>query len=324
MEPSNSEKQSNPRVNDLIFRELVKRQYSKEGDTRVWDLADSKLWYLTDQQAQGFIDLENNEDYRKTITGRETGLIKEHIPDILQVLPGSHYNIVDLGCGDGKKAALLIEQLRGKLQLRYCPIDISSYMVETAAQTIRGLNAGEVIQFRENISDFENLSNVVPRFREGEFQNNFLMLLGNTLGNFDRDDILHGIRQAIKDKDALLIGNGLNGNRGEDEVAEPYKDKTLDDFLIHVVKQIGLDPEDVEYSARFKNSRVEMFYRLKADKTVRHLSKSVDFKEDDEVLVAISYKFSKEELEAYLRRFFGNVRIYTDEKQTYGLALCSV
>jgi len=40
------------KINDLIFKELIKRGYELEGKTRVWDVADSKLWYLTPEQAQ--------------------------------------------------------------------------------------------------------------------------------------------------------------------------------------------------------------------------------------------------------------------------------
>ena len=36
-----------PKINDLIFKELIKRGYSLEGNTRIWNIADSKLWYLT-------------------------------------------------------------------------------------------------------------------------------------------------------------------------------------------------------------------------------------------------------------------------------------
>lgn len=161
-------------------------------------MADSKLWYLTGAQAQGFLDLEDNESYRKSITEKETNLLVHHTPDILQRLNDSHYNIIDLGCGDGRKAALLIEKVRDRIQVRYCPIDISSYMVNRAAQTIRALNMGDVLEFHWNISDFENLNNVTPLLREGEFQNHLLLLLGNTMGNFDRDDILDGITQSMQ------------------------------------------------------------------------------------------------------------------------------
>ena len=44
-------------VNDLIFKELIKRGYSLDGKTRIWNIADSKLWYLIPEQAQGYLDL---------------------------------------------------------------------------------------------------------------------------------------------------------------------------------------------------------------------------------------------------------------------------
>ena len=46
------------KINDLIFRELIKRGYSLEGNTRIWNIADSKLWYLTPEQAKAYLDLE--------------------------------------------------------------------------------------------------------------------------------------------------------------------------------------------------------------------------------------------------------------------------
>ena len=52
-------------------------------------------------------------------------------------LSGKPVNIIDLGCGDGKKAVIFISHLKGKVKLRYCPIDISGYMVEKAIERIK-------------------------------------------------------------------------------------------------------------------------------------------------------------------------------------------
>ena len=76
----NNSGKENPKINDLIFKELLKRGYSLEGNTRVWNLADSKLWYLTPDQAQAFLDLEQSKDYRK---------------DVIQKSPGSRNAISD-------------------------------------------------------------------------------------------------------------------------------------------------------------------------------------------------------------------------------------
>ena len=125
----------NMKINDLIFKELLKRGYKLEGETRVWDVADSKLWYLTPKQAQGFLDLSKTEGYKKTIIEKEVSLIKRRMKDFIHTLPKTSCNIIDLGCGDGQKASLFIHELAKHMKIRYCPIDISSYMVSKAAKT---------------------------------------------------------------------------------------------------------------------------------------------------------------------------------------------
>ena len=43
-----------------------------------------------------------------------------------------------------------------------------------------------------------------------EIYNNLFLLLGNTLGNFEINDLLYSIRSSMKDGDFLLVGNGLD------------------------------------------------------------------------------------------------------------------
>ena len=88
-------------------------------------------------------------------------------------LKGKYWNIVDIGCGDGKKAVIFLDKLKGDFKVRYCPIDISSYMVEKALQKIKKTDVEEVIKFQWNISDFENISNVSNLLRYDKFKENF-------------------------------------------------------------------------------------------------------------------------------------------------------
>ena len=134
------------KIHDLIFKELLKRGYKLEGKTKVWDVADSKLWYLTPEQAQGFLDLEEDEYYEKSIIEKEISLIKKNLPEIIKILPFKSYNLVDLGCGDGRKAVVFISELKKHFNLRYCPVDISSYMVNKAAQSAVNENLLEAIK----------------------------------------------------------------------------------------------------------------------------------------------------------------------------------
>ena len=311
----------NPKINDLIFRELIKRGYSLEGNTRVWNLADSKLWYITPAQAQAFLDLEKSKDYQKEVIQKEIDLIKQNIEDITEDIKDKPINLVDLGCGDGKKAVIFLGYLTDTTKLRYCPIDISSYMVEKAIAKMKTMNIKEIIKLQWNISDFENLENITPLLRFGEYKDNLILLLGNTLGNFEIHELLYEIRSAMKDDDLLLIGNGLDTRHSEDLI-KAYKNAQIDSWLVKILTQIGLKKEDLEYGVRFRNSRVEEYYTILKDTEISFLGRTVKFNKGDQIITAVSYKYNRDDFMSFLKMYFSNVSLFTSKDGTYALALC--
>ena len=312
---------NNSGINDLIFKELIKRGYSLEGNTRVFNIADSKLWYLTPEQAQAFLDLEQSKDYQKDVIQKEIDLIKNNINEVIGSITDKPINLVDLGCGDGKKAVIFIGHLKDTARLRYCPIDISSYMVEKAIERVSKLNIKEVVKFQWNISDFENLENITPLLRSGEYKDNFILLLGNTLGNFEIHELLYGIRSSMKDNDILLIGNGLD-TRDSGEILKAYNNPHLDNMLVKTLTQVGLKREDVKYGARFRNSRVEMYYTLLRDMDISFLGRTVNFSKGDQIIVAVSYKYRKEDFMSFMKMYFSKVDLFVSKDGSYALALC--
>lgn len=311
------------KVNDLIFKELLKRGYSLEGRTRLWNIADSKLWYLTPEQAQGYLDLLNSESYQSEFGPKEMTLIGKNMDKILKIVGSGPFNIVDLGCGDGRKAVLFVEKLKGKEKIRYCPIDISGYLVDKAIGRISKLNVNEVIKFKWNISDFENLENITPLLRWGEFKKNFFLLLGNTLGNFEFHELLYQIRKSMKKGDYLLIGNGLdNGLVDADVVKFLKKSDSFYKFFLNIPLALGISEKDVAFDIRFTNSRLEFFFVMKKDVTTSFQNKKVHFYKDDQLIVGYTYHFKKEEFKKYLEMYFDKATLLLSEDCSYTLAVC--
>lgn len=307
--------------NDLIFKELIKRGYSLEGNTRVWNIADSKLWYLTKDQAQAFLDLEQAKNYQKNVIQKEIDLIKLNMSNILKEVGNKPINIIDLGCGDGKKAILFVKHLGDKARIRYCPIDISNHMIEKALENIRALNIGEVVEFQWNVSDFENLENISSLLRRGQFKQNFILLLGNTLGNFEINELLYEVRSSMKKGDFLLIGNGLD-NRDREEILKSYHLGEIRDWLAKILEQIGFEKDELGFNVRFKNSRVELLFSLKKDKKISFQDRSIFFNKDDQILVSVSYKYDEEKFRNLAKLYFEDIKIYTTKDKAYALALC--
>ena len=310
-------------VNDLIFKELMKRGYSLEGKTRVWNIADSKLWYLTPEQAQAYLDLEKFKEYSKPMFETEIKMLEELMPEIEKiVLQGSSINIIDIGCGDGKKAVPVINALEEKTKIRYCPIDISSHMVSKAIDKITKLNKGEVVQFKWNISDFDNLDNVSSLLRDKNYRENLFLFLGSTLSNFEMHEVMYEIVEAMeKRKDYLLIGIALSTSTPE-EIIKSYKIGQMSQFLSLTLKQIGFTDDELEFGTRYKNSRVEMYFSILKDKKINFGAKSIYFTKEDQILVAISYRYDIERLKDSMKLYFNTPKFFVNKDQTWALILC--
>jgi len=309
-------------ISGLIFKELLKRGYSLKGNTRVWNIADSKLWYLTPEQSKAYLELEDSAHYQKLIEKTEVKLIDQNVKEILDCVGKNPLNVVDLGCGDGRKGAQIVKRFKKTSKIRYCPIDISGYMVREAIKNFSKLKLGEVVGFQYNISDFENLENITPLLRFGEFKKSLFLLLGNTLGNFELTELLYQIRNSMKDEDSLLIGVGIEHPKWVQIAKTAKNDKKTDNFLIHIPLHLGLKSEDVKFGARFQHSRIEFYYTLLKDKAIKFQEKEVRFNKGDKIVVAIAYKHKKDDLTSILKMYFKDVRVFTSKDNSEALFLC--
>ena len=310
-------------VNGLIFKELIKRGYSLEGHTRVWNISDSKLWYLTPAQAQAYLDVEDSKRYQGTIADLEMDLLNKHIAKIVsKVLNGNKVNIIDIGCGDGRKAVPVVNEISKRKTLRYCPVDISSYMVSKAINRLKDLNKGEVIEFKWNISDFDNLENVSALLRDINFRQNFFLFLGGTVTNFEVHEVMQEVAEALDNNlDYLLIGLGLRTEKIF-ELTKNLRSPEFDNFFSKVLTQIGFDKKDLEFSTRYREPRIEWYYTIKRDKMISLGDRTIQFNAGDQILVAVTYRYTKEEFQRALKYYFNKVEFFTSKDGSRAIVLC--
>ncbi|MEK6890222.1 MAG: L-histidine N(alpha)-methyltransferase [Nanoarchaeota archaeon] len=307
-------------VNDLVFKELIKRGYSLEGNTRVWNISESKLLYITPEQAKTYLDMTKSVEYQKSVVDKEVGIINENMKEIEKAVGTKPFNLIDLGCGDGKKAVIFLEHFK-KNKIRYCAVDISDFMVKKAFERLDEMNLNEMVEFQWNISDFDNIENISGLLRSGVYKNHVILLLGNTVGNFEFNELLYGVRSAMKAGDLLIIGNGLD-NKDVDKIIKTYSNEPSFNFFFGLVSQLGLKKEDLDYSVRFRNSRMESYFTLKKDIKISFLDKTIYFTKGDQIITGISYKYRKDEFSSFIRLYFHDVKIFTSDDNSYAVALC--
>jgi uncharacterized SAM-dependent methyltransferase len=123
--------------------------------------------------------------------------------------------------------------------------------------------------------------------------------------------------------DSLLIGVALNNQKIDPEaMASAYRSPSVDFFLGKVVEQLGFLREEVDFGARFRNGRVECFYTIKKDKTVRFQAKEIHFYKGDQITVSYSYKYNEKQFEDAIKLYFRNYKFFFNKDKTWALILC--
>jgi uncharacterized SAM-dependent methyltransferase len=125
----------------------------------------------------------------------------------------------------------------------------------------------------------------------------------------------------MKEGDVLLIGNGLNTQNAED-ILKSYNNKEVDNFLCKIPLQVGLSQESVRLGARFRNSRVELYYTILADREIIFQGKRIVFNKGDQIIIAVSYKYEKNDFIAFMKMYFDDVKIFFTQNNSYALVLC--
>ena len=121
--------------------------------------------------------------------------------------------------------------------------------------------------------------------------------------------------------DILLIGNGLS-TKDVDSLVKSYSTPEVNEFLIQIPQQIGLDRKEVKFGTRFRNQRVEIYYTLLKDKQIEFQGKRVIFNKGDQIIVAVSYHYSKNDFISFMKMYFGDVSVFMSKDEAYALVLC--
>jgi L-histidine N-alpha-methyltransferase len=129
--------------------------------------------------------------------------------------------LVELGCGNGEKIAMLAEALRSRRRpVSVHLIDISPTALEQSERTLGRFEHISIVGHR--VTYEEGLRRAAAGRGRGTM---FVLFLGSNIGNFDppaSHEFLSEIRRALRPRDALLLGADLV--KQERELQPAYDD----------------------------------------------------------------------------------------------------
>lgn len=170
-------------------------------------------------------------------------------PELASFFGGEHFEIVELGAGDGRKTKVLLGRLmEAGSRFSYIPVDISETAVADLVDSLLELHRdlpvrGVVGDYHDSIGHLEEFSR----------RRKLVLFLGSNIGNFDFLNALGFLRtiwKRLADGDMLLIGFDLK--KDIDVMQRAYNDAqgVTREFNLNVLHRLNR-----ELGASFDPSR---------------------------------------------------------------------
>jgi len=179
----------------------------------------SRLFY-DDEGSRLFQQITRLDEYY--LPRVELQIFREHGRALLGSVAGQALNVVDLGCGDGHKSAVLIAHLRALgADVRYVPIDISEQALRSASETVIAQFPDiEIAGVRGDYFDS------IRWLGKQSSRRKIVLFLGSNIGNFDKAHargMLRQLRMSLAPDDLALLGFDLK--KDIDTLLAAYNDR---------------------------------------------------------------------------------------------------
>jgi uncharacterized SAM-dependent methyltransferase len=196
-----------------------------------------KYFYWFPTSVRAWLNLCSDGAYRNYV--RSHALLQAHAADLVAQLSAGDTTVISLGAGQGTKDLLILEQLRASgRDPRYFPVDASQSLLEMACAAALEARV-PCVGFKADMADAAHLASVrnltpaAPRL---------FMLLGNTLGAFDPEQMARQLASLLGPDDHLLVDGEIFS--GETTLAG-YDNPLNRQFAFGPLRGVGLvEPED--------------------------------------------------------------------------------
>jgi excisionase family DNA binding protein len=253
--------------------------------------------------------------------GSETEIILQYKEKLNDYLSSKRFNLVDIGTGDGKKAALFISHVLPGVS-SYSGLDISKRMLDLAGETMSV--AHPELTYEQFVDDFEygNISKTTYYLNRRYQQNNLILFLGNTIGNLsDAHRVLINLRDSMGSQDLLMVG--LAFYNPKNIPVSSYNGETVTNLLWTIPGKIGIERKDAKIYSTYNESKRQIECQLEFTNNWNKSfgGNSINFNTGQKVRVAISRRFTRDDIFELFAKAGFKIEIFVHDKNN-ALVLC--
>jgi len=210
-------------------------------------------------------------------------------------------DLIELGAGDGKKTAVLIEHLLStNTDFTYQPIDISQEANDALAERFK--TKFPELRIEPHTGDYFK---ILGSLKNGNGRRKVLLFLGSNIGNFLRDNAVaffRSLREVMNENDRLFVGFDMQ--KDPRTIVAAYDDKqgvtaafNLN-LLTRINRELGgdFDLDKFSHYAQYRPmecaARSFLISREKQTVSIKALNRSFDFEQWEAIFMEISQKYT--------------------------------
>ena len=262
-------------INSIYVRGEIPLKFQYIGDG-------AKYWSRLSESRKGD---ENFEGFEIKETGDEI---------IRRTKKGESIYLIDLGCGNGDPAEVIIRRLmENEVNVEYVPVDISPELLEMTTKKIKALG----VKVKPILMDFDRDS-LINVFSELDDRPAHILLLGNTLGNHSNElKILVNIRDAMRIHDVLYLGLYMYSPYKIGSIAESYYDENVQKLVKNVPEHVlKIDPSALEMNVQLYEiggkRQILGFLRINEDYNTNIAGYHLEILSGDRIMVFRSVRYT--------------------------------
>ena len=280
--------------------------YDKKGDILFQQIMRMPEYYLTDCEYE---------------------ILNQYKGEILQLIGDQHFDLIELGAGDGLKTKLLLQHfIDNQADFTYRPIDIS-------ADVLKDLQADIAVRWpkldcQKMPGDYFAMLGELGRFSQSR---KVILFLGSNIGNLtlaEANNFIRKIQEHMAPDDLLITGFDLK--KDPEVILKAYRDPAgiTAAFNLNLLERINTELGGNFDISKFKHwetynpvtgaTKSYIVSKTKQSVYIKALNQDFDFDAWEAIDVELSQKFSLTEIEKLAQATgFKVVRHFTDPRKYF-------
>ncbi len=287
----------------------------------------SSKYFYDDRGSRIFQDIMQMPEYYLTDCELEIFETKKHEILVDFARQQAHFELVELGAGDGLKTKILLSHFLSKnIDFKYSPIDISEDAVNNLVTDLRNEIPG--LKVDGLIGDYFDL---IGDIKVNGYSKKIILFLGSNIGNFDEPtamDFLKHLKAVMNPQDQVFIGFDLK--KDPDIILKAYNDphgytsvfnlNLLQRINNELVADFNLDNfnHNEVYDPQSGTAKSFLISLKKQNVEIRDLNLSISFEEGESIFMEMSQKYDLDMIaNLAFESGFEIVRNYFDKRQYF-------